>query len=162
MIIPGIPDFKVQVRAARAARIARKRHDLTLFEHKLIRIGIQIYVKIFLLVLLVAHVGGEWLREFLQMPVHGRQAVGMAQVDDIAVAAALHGDSVDVAIRRRVYCQALALLGADVEAAVEVIRPQITQDTRQRIRLTGHDGEKEVIFGVRFLLGERTQRHKGK
>ncbi len=79
----------------------------------------------------------------------------MTQVDDVAVATALHGHAVDVAVRRRVNRQALALLGANVQSTVEVVRPQIAQDARQRIGLSGRNGEEEIVFGVRCFLGER-------
>ena len=85
----------------------------------------------------------------------------MFDENDISVAACKHSNTRYVSIGGCVYIEAFAAARANIQARVEVVRPQIAHAARQRISLTGPD-RKQKVSGLDgaglYITGFRTAR----
>ena len=115
----------MKVRAGGRAGIADLADDVTLLHREIVRAKKDIDCKGALVILLLQHSGSNITAERQQMAVDRHRTVGMGDVYAIAVACRRDADAAHISIFYRMYRIAYLAAGAEVDAAVEMVVPQL-------------------------------------
>jgi hypothetical protein len=99
------------------------------------------------------------------VPVYGNKAIGVRNVEGIAIAAPRNFDPGNVPICRSVNRKSFATLSFDIEPGMEMIRPEFTHVAGEVIDLPRHNGKHQVVFrvprlGRRVVYPEKQKRNQ--
>ena len=158
----GIPDLKVQVCPARPACIAGGADSVAFFEGKNGTGWPEVNLKTLLIVLHFLYISRNFRVEPAQVRILAGVAVGVGDVNGIAVAAGLHPDARNIAVCDGV--KGCAFRSADVQTCMEMVGAQLPERSRQLDRPV-YRGTKipdriQTVFRVPKSHGQRADHQK--
>ena len=122
----------MQMGSTGTARVAAPRHYFTRLDRDLARIERQIDLETLQLILLGFQVRGDLRIITLQMAIDRRGAIGVCQIERIAIAPRADRDSSHIARLHRMHWFTLGSLRLEVDARMEMVAAQLAEVPTQQ------------------------------